>query len=220
MNVLLLEDDKLLNTTFESFLQFKKYQVTPLFDGEKAIEYINTVKYDLYIIDVNLPNINGLEIVKYIRNKDLSTPIIMITGSIEVDNFRTAFKNGCNEYIKKPFHLDELEIRINNLLKQQTTQIISITPNITYDLDYEELTIDNQTIQLRKKERRLLSILLQNINHTVNYDVIENYVWENDIRERYPLRQLVSELKKPFYNYPNIIQTNRGKGYKLIMEID
>ena len=105
--------------------------------------------------------------------------------------------------------MDELEIRINNLLKQQTNETISIAPNIIYDLEYEELNIANEIIKLRKKERRLLTILLQNINHTVAYDVIENYVWENEIKDIYPLRQLVTELKKHFKEYSKVIQTDR-----------
>ncbi len=218
MNVLLLEDDIQLNTTIENFLIYKEYEVTALFDGEKAIEYIDVSQYDLYIIDINLPNINGLDIVMYIRNKELSTPIIMITASLEIDNIKIAYKNGCNEYIKKPFHLDELEIRINNLLKQQTNETILIAPNIIYDLEYEELNIADEIIKLRKKERRLLTILLQNINHTVSYDVIENYVWENEIKDIYPLRQLVTELKKHFKEYSKVIQTDRGKGYKIMQE--
>lgn len=142
----------------------------------------------------------------------------MITASLEIDNIKIAYKNGCNEYIKKPFHLDELEIRINNLLKQQTNETILIAPNIIYDLEYEELNIADEIIKLRKKERRLLTILLQNINHTVSYDVIENYVWENEIKDIYPLRQLVTELKKHFKEYSKVIQTDRGKGYKIMQE--
>ncbi len=94
-------------------------KVVSLFDGDKAISQIDMIRYDLYIIDINIPNVNGLEIVKYIRQKDLSTPIIMITASLELDNFKIAFKNGCNEYIKKPFYLEELDIRINNLLSKK-----------------------------------------------------------------------------------------------------
>jgi len=218
MNILLIEDDIQLNTTIESFLHFKGYEVTSLFDGEKAIEYIDMMTYDLYIIDVNLPNINGLDIVKYIRNKDLQAPIIMITASLEIDNLKTAYNNGCSEYIKKPFHLEELEIRINNLLSQQTTQTISISENITYSIEYEELIVCAKVVSLRKKERRLLNLLVENINHTVIYEIIENYVWENEIRESYPLRQLVAELKKHFDRYGYLIQTQRGKGYKLMQE--
>lgn len=218
MNILLVEDDIQLNVTIETFLRFKKHTVTPLLDGEEALSHIDVVLYDMYIIDINLPNINGLDLVKYIRNKNLNAPIIMVTASLEINHLKEAFKNGCNEYIKKPFHLEELDIRINNLLNQPTKNIIEIAPNVIYDLEYEELKVDGIVIKQRKKERRLLTILIQHINHIVNYSAIENYVWENEIKESYPLRQLVAELKKHFGKYEYLIETIRGSGYK-IMEI-
>jgi len=215
MKVLLVEDDIQLNTTITNFLKSINYDVTPLMDGEVAIDTIDNTDFNLFIIDINIPNINGLDIVKYIRQKDTTTPIIMITASMELDNFKTAFKNGCNEYIKKPFFLEELEMRINNLLNSEDeNNIIQISPNIAYDIEYEELKIDNETVHLRKKERRLLSILLQNINHTVKIDTIQNYVWENEIRESYPLRQLINELRKKFNNGEKFIFSDIGIGYR------
>jgi DNA-binding response OmpR family regulator len=117
MNILLIEDDIQLNTTVTNYLQLNNYEVTSLHDGQKAISYIDMIKFDLYIIDINVPSINGLEILTYIRNKDLKAPIIIITASMELSNFQTAFKNGCDDYIKKPFYLEELSVRINKLLQ-------------------------------------------------------------------------------------------------------
>ena len=99
MNVLLIEDDIQLNTTINKFLTFKEFEVVSLYDGECAISLIDKSTFDLFIIDLNIPKINGLDIVKYIRQKDLQTPIIIITASMELDNFRIAFKNGCACYM-------------------------------------------------------------------------------------------------------------------------
>ncbi|MEA2028773.1 MAG: response regulator transcription factor [Campylobacterota bacterium] len=214
MKVLLIEDDIQLNTTITNFLKSIKYDVTSLTDGEVAIDTIDNTNFNLYIIDINIPNVNGLDIVKYIRQKDTTTPIIIITASMELDNFQTAFKNGCNEYIKKPFFLEELEIRINNLLEKPQNNTIQISDSITYDMEYEELKIDDEIIKLRKKERKLLTVLLQNINKTVDTDIIQNYVWENEIRESYPLRQLVNELRKKFNNGEKFIFSDIGIGYR------
>ena len=215
MNVLLIEDDIQLNTTITNFLRFKNYEVSSLVDGEKALSYIDDTRYDLFIIDINIPNIDGLELLKYIRKKDLNTPIIIITASLEFNNFKNAFEYGCNEYIKKPFYLEELEIRINNLLnKKSESNIIEISNNITFDLEYEELTINEKVIRLRKKERRLLFLLLLNINKTVETETIESYVWENEIKESYPLRQLIAELRKKFNTDENFIFVDKGLGYR------
>ena len=214
MKVLLIEDDIQLNTTITNFLKLLSYDVTSSMDGEVAINTIDSIDFNLFIIDISLPKISGLDIVKYIRQKDTITPIIMITASMELENFQKAFKNGCNEYIKKPFFLEELEIRINNLIDNDEKNTIQISDAISYDIEYEELKIEDEVIKLRKKKKKLLTILLQNINHTVKTEDIQNYVWENEIRENYPLRQLISELKNKFNNGEKFISSDVRIGYR------
>ena len=215
MNVLLIEDDVQLNNTISKYLSRNDYEVTSLTDGEQAIYTIDSEQYDLYIIDINIPNVNGLEILQYIRQKDFTTPIIIITASLEFENFKVAFDSGCSEYIKKPFYLEELKIRIKNLLDtNKEDHLLQISDTISYDTEYEELTIENEIIKLRKKERRLLSILLQNVNKTVVMETIENYVWENEIKDQYPLRQLIAELRKKFNKEEKFIFADKGIGYR------
>jgi two-component system OmpR family response regulator len=216
MNILLIEDDLTLNELITDYLKLNGNSVVSLEDGMNAIDTINKTNFDLYIIDINIPHINGLEIVKYIRQKDISTPIIMITASMELENFKTAYKNGCDDYIKKPFYLEELEIRIDKLLSKKSNgnSLIKISDTITYDTEYEELSVRGEVKRLRKKERLLLNILLKNINKLVSNEIIENYVWENEIKELYPLRQLVNDLRKHFDNGEKFIFAERGMGYK------
>lgn len=216
MNILLIEDDITLNSTITDYFRFKGNNVVSVEDGDKAIDIIDKTNFDLYIIDINILYINGLEIVKYIRQKDTVTPIIMITASLELENFKIAYQNGCDEYIKKPFYLEELEIRIDKLLLKKSAEnsLIQISDTITFNIEYEELIIDGKEKRLRKKEKRLLSLLLQNINKTVSNEIIENYVWENEIKESYPIRQLVNDLRKEFDNGEKFIFADRGLGYR------
>ncbi len=214
MKILLIEDDIQLNKTIKKFLELQKYNVVSVLDGDDAITTIDTHNFDMYIIDINLPNISGLDIVKYIRKKDITNPIIMITASLEVNNFIEAYDNGCSEYIKKPFHLKELEIRIENLLQNHKVDLLQINNNTTYNFKHEELKIDDDTIHLRKKVNRLLQVLLKNINHIVKTEDIISYVWENEIREKYPLRQLITDLRKEFNMDKNYIIAISGIGYK------
>ena len=216
MTILIIEDDLTLNELITSYLKINGNFVVSLEDGISATDIINKKRFDLYIIDINIPHIDGLEIVKYIRQKDISTPIIMITASMELENFKTAYQNGCDDYIKKPFYLEELQIRIDKLLSKKLNDcsIIRISDNITYDKEYEELIVNGETKRLRKKEKRLLCLLLQNINKTVSNEIIQNYVWENEIKEFHPLRQLVNELKKYFDNGEKFIFSERGVGYR------
>ncbi|MBF0265643.1 MAG: response regulator transcription factor [Gammaproteobacteria bacterium] len=216
MNILLLEDDSILNDTISDYLKLKNNKLIALDDGANAIDVIDESNFDLYIIDINLPNINGLEIVKYIRQKDLETPVIMITASMELENFKSAYQNGCDDYIKKPFYLEELEIRIEKLIHKpmDNNSLFYISKTITYNYEYEELCVDGIVKRLRKKEKRLLNLFLQNINKTITTEKIENYVWENELKDSYPIRQLVNELRKHFDNGQNFIFAHRGIGYK------
>ena len=216
MKILIIEDDIQLNTTITNFLKYKGYKTISVEDGEVAFEYINKNLYDLYIIDINIPKISGLELLKYIRQKDLKTPVVIITASLELENIKTAYKNGCDEYIKKPFYLEELEIKIDKICKVNSDQnVIKISENIFYDMGLEELFIDDKIKRLRKKEKRLLTILLKNLNKTVSTQTLEDYVWENDIKESYHLRQLVNALRKYFGEEERFIFSEAGVGYRL-----
>ena len=216
MKILIIEDDIQLNTTITNLLKYKGYKTTSVEDGEVAFEYINKNLYDLYIIDINIPKISGLELLKYIRQKDLKTPVVIITASLELENIKTAYKNGCDEYIKKPFYLEELEIKIDKICKVNSDQnVIKISENIFYDMRLEELFIDDKIKRLRKKEKRLLTILLKNLNKTVPTQTLEDYVWENDIKESYHLRQLVNALRKYFGKEERFIFSEAGVGYRI-----
>lgn len=215
MKILIIEDDIQLNTTITNFLKYKWHETTSVEDGEDALEYIDKNFYNLFIIDINIPKISGLEILKYIRQRDLKTPVIIITASLELENLKVAYKDGCDEYIKKPFYLEELEIKIDKICQSYNNQkIIIISENISYDTSSEELFIDGEVKRLRKKEKRLLSILLENVNKTVSTQTLENYVWENEIKESYPLRQLVNGLRKYFENGEKFIFSDAGIGYR------
>jgi len=214
MNILLVDDNEKLNKTIKTFLELKNHNVISAITGQDAIDLINNNHFDLYIIDIHLPNINGIDIVKHIRSKDLNIPIIMVTASREIENLVKAFKTGCNEYIKKPFHLEELEIRINNLLNRQITDIIKINNEVSFDILNQELFINNEIIKLRKKEKRLLAILIKNAPMVTSSEDLINYIWENDYKENYPLRQLVSGLKNRVPQLKHHIQAVTGVGYR------
>ena len=212
--ILLVEDNEELNIAISDFLKSLKYGVTSIFNGNDAINIIDINDYDLYIVDINIPHISGLDVVKYIRQKNNISSIIVITASLGIDCFVDAFNNGCNEFIKKPFHLKELYIRMKKLIKNLPSDICKINDSIYYNFELEELIIENKVIHLRKKANRLLKLLLKNINKTVNNDEIINYVWENDLKENYPLRQLVTELRKELGSNVNFITAKVGVGYK------
>lgn len=211
MKVLIIEDDIQLNIAISEFFKIKTFDIVSVTDGLKAIDQIESEHFDLYIIDINIPRINGLDLLKHIRKTDLNTPIIIITASLEIENFSTAFDNGCNEYIKKPFHLKELDIRINNLLSLNKPATINLRDELTYDLNTEEFLYKNKPIRLRYKEKRFCALMVKHVNTVVSNEMVYDYVWEGEIKETYPLRQLLVELRKKLPS--DIIQTKIREGY-------
>lgn len=211
MKVLIIEDDVQLNIALSEFFKIKAFETVSIKDGLKAIDKIENEYFDLYIIDINIPDINGLDLLKHIRKTDLDTPIIIITASLEIQNFSTAFESGCSEYIKKPFHLKELDIRVNNLLSLSKTNMVDLRDELSYDLNTETFFYKNKPIPLRYKERKFCAIMMKNVDSVVSNETIYDYVWEGEVKESYPLRQLLGELRKklPF----DIIRTKIKEGY-------
>lgn len=211
MKVSIIEDDVQLSIAINEFFKIKEWDIVNAKDGLDAIDQIDNDNFDLYIIDINIPRINGLDLLKHIRKTDLDAPVIIITASLEIQNFATAFENGCSEYIKKPFHLKELDIRINNLLSLKKPEIISLRDELIYDLSTEEFLYKNKSIKLRYKEKRFCTLMIKNINSVVSNEMVYDYVWEGEIKENYPLRQLLVELRKKLPS--DIIQTKIREGY-------
>jgi DNA-binding response OmpR family regulator len=201
MKILIVEDDKQLGRVIKRTLQKKGFEVVHMEDGEDAFNEILINEYDLYLLDINLPKIDGLKLIKLIRHKKPDAIIMMITASAEIKDMEKAYGDGCDEYIKKPFHSEELILRINHWLKiknqtKKEKQSKFKIDNLEFDFETLDLYIDNELAPLRKKEKRLLDILLKNFGKTVKKEEIISYVWENEEKKEYPLRQLVSELKR------------------------
>jgi len=214
MKILLVDDNIELNNSVKQFLELKNYDVDSLYDGKDVVSKVENEHYDLLIIDIQLPKQNGLEILKKIREKEILTPIIMITALEEIEYLIESFEKGSNEFIKKPFHLKELEIRIKNVIKKE---LIKIDKNFYFDSINKELILNDKVLQLRKKEKLLLSLLFKNLNRVVETEKITHYVWNKE-KNFYPLRQLISTLKKRVPEIAPYIETIHGVGYKLNIE--
>ena len=114
MKILLLEDNKRLNETIVKRLEAKGFDVYSFTDGQRAFEEIDE-GFSCYVLDINVPSLDGIELLKKIREYNVDTPIIIISSTVELDVIRNSYKYGCNDYIKKPFFIDELEIKIEKL---------------------------------------------------------------------------------------------------------
>ena len=213
MEVLVVEDDLQLAKIVKKILETKNFEVEIIDDGLKAVERIKEKSFDLYLIDINVPRISGLEVVKYIRELYNDGFIVMITASVDEYYFEKAYEYGCDDYIKKPFHVKELEVRVKHLLNKENSFKFD---NYEFRFDDDELFKNGERINLRKKEKRLLHILLKNINRTVYNQKIIDYVWEGEKKDNYPLRQLINEIRKKFDK--DYIKTVVGIGYRFEVE--
>jgi len=219
MKVLLLEDDYSLNKVIKQSLEKAGFFVDEYFNGSEAISRILNSIYDIYILDINVPTFDGHKILELIRNEKGDTPVIMISASSDIQSIQKAYNLGCNDYLKKPFDLEELFLRINYLIKNSQhfdndTQQVQLGHGYIFCNDSQKLFKFNHEITLTHKETLLLSLLVQQINKTVQIDMIHEYVWDGKELEAVSMRSVVHKLQKKLKN--SMIVNIRGVGYKLI----
>ena len=183
MNILLLEDDVILNELMQEFLHELSYNVDVCFDGYEAEDLVYSNKYDLLILDVNVPNINGFDFLSNLRKNKNNTPAIFVTSMHTSKDMQKGFSSGADDYIKKPFELEELDIRINNikrLYKIDNESIIKISNDITFDTQSNDLSVNNTLHHISKKESMILAYFLKNINIVISIDELCANIWEYD----------------------------------------
>ena len=180
MKILLLEDDLILNEIIEEHLLSKNYEVTNTYSGSEAQDYLYSQNFDLLIFDVNVPDINGFELLSQLRAQNIKTPAIFITSLSMADDMQKGFDSGCDDYIKKPFELKELDIRINNikrLFNITPTNLIKIAENIELDTQSLQIIKDYEKIHIAKKECEVLLYLLNNSTKTISIEELSLNVW-------------------------------------------
>ena len=214
MKVLLLEDNDRLNNSIVKRLELKKYKVDSFTDGHKALDHIYD-GYDCFILDINVPSIDGINILKEIRAHDKVIPILIISSNIDLDTIKNAYGFGCNDYLKKPFFIDELEVKIEKLCQLENS-IILLDDEYSYHMEKRELSHKNDVIKLTKKETLLLHQLITHKNKVLSYDHILNYVWEGDIATTDSIRTLVMRLRKKIPK--NSLETIVDFGYKFNLQ--
>ncbi|WP_041671737.1 response regulator transcription factor [Sulfurospirillum barnesii] len=199
--LLLLEDDTNLSETVCEFLESKGYEVLPVYDGEEAEEKMYEGAFDLLLLDVNVPVLNGFELLKKRRNEGDTTPAIFLTSLNAIEDLEHGYASGCDDYLRKPFALKELLFRIESLLRReffhpQTTHIV-IHETMTYDLQTHQLFSDNHPIQLQNKEAKLLKLFLQKKNEIISHETLMSHVWTYEEQgSDEALRTYIKNLRK------------------------
>ncbi len=209
MKILLLEDNVKLNSTIKKRLELKDYQVDTFIDGQEAYDAIHD-GYSCFVLDINVPNIDGIKILKKIREEYIDIPVIIISASVELELIKESYDFGCNDYIKKPFFIDELEIKIQKLCIIEDEKI-KFDENSYFDFKSSFILLDEEEIRLTKKERLLLNLFLSKKNKVVSFEAIESYVWEGSFVSLESIRTLIRRLRKTLKK--DYIETIVDTGY-------
>jgi len=219
--ILLLEDDANLNETVTEFLEEEGHHVISVYDGHEAQEKLYESKYDLLLLDINVPGIDGLDLLKESRQEGIVAPAIYITSMDSVDDLERGFESGCDDYIRKPFALKELKIRIETLLKRgffhEKKELIHISKNISYDIKNNELVIDDKNISLGNKESRLLKLFMKTEGEVIAHERIYKHLWDFDEEPSdTALRTYIKNLRK-IIGKERIVSIKK-QGYKFSTE--
>ena len=214
--ILVLEDDELFASTLEDFLIEEKFVIDIAKDGEECLSLNYENNYDLYIFDIKVPKISGLELLASLRNSEDNTPTIFLTSYKDKDTLQEAFVKGCDDYLKKPVDLDELLLRIKALLKRNKKHFdtINLSKNIVYNPQNRRVYEDDVDLNLQIKVIDLLELFIENRGDIVTKEMIISKLWSAS--EEYSdgsIRVYVNQVKKLFEN--EVIINIKGVGYKI-----
>lgn len=178
MKILVIEDEKMLADSIKAMLQHNGFQVECVYDGEAGKEYAQLGIYDLLILDVMMPKMDGLEVARQVRRARCNTPILMLTARSDVADRIAGLNAGADYYLTKPFDSGELLASINALLRRQAGQVNEMVfGNTALDLETSTLLCDGKTVRLTAKEFDVMRLLLQSGKRNLSKSAIISYVW-------------------------------------------
>ncbi|PAJ75047.1 DNA-binding response regulator [Pseudoalteromonas sp. NBT06-2] len=216
MRILLVEDDQVLGEGIKTALDREGYQTDWLKSGLQAKQALLTEEFELVILDLGLPDIDGIDILKGARKSGLDIPILILTARDSVEDKITGLDTGADDYLIKPFELSELKARLRALGRRSHGHVDPVFKhgNITYNPASLEVTLEGKLIDLSRRETTLLAEFLNNPNRVLSKAKLEDVVYGWDIEvESNSIEVHVHHLRKKLYT--EIIKTVRGVGYKL-----
>lgn len=225
MRILVVEDEHKIANSIKQGLEQEKYAVDVAYDGAAGLDLAIGEEYDVMVLDRLLPEVEGVEIVRKVRAKNIHTPILILTAKGQIEDKVEGLDAGADDYLTKPFAFTELLARIRALSRRPKSSLSSTlkVADLTLNPVSFEVQRDEKQIRLSSKEFSLLEYLMRHSNQVVKKDNIIAHVWnyDSDILpnsvEVY-IKHLRDKIDKPFENKPNLIQTMRGFGYKIGVE--
>jgi len=211
--ILLLEDDEVLAETLCELLESEDFDVVHVTDGEMALDVTFKSAFDLFLLDVNVPQLNGFELLKALREADDTTPAIFITSLNDIASLSKGFEVGADDYIKKPFDFDELLVRIKALMRKSYHGHASVVKvaNFSFDIEKDELYKDGKFVKLSPYEHHIVKLFFKNLDQTLIKEHILEELGEGKEMSEGALRVHIAKLRKIGLN----ITTIKGIGYRL-----
>ena len=219
MRILIIEDEFNLADAICSRLEKEKYNCDIACDGAQGLDYALTNAYDLIILDIMLPTMNGVDILKQLKDESIESKVIMLTAKTMIDDKLECFSLGADDYLTKPFHMDELIARVNIKLRKEVKDesIIEIS-NTKLNIKTSTLSTDKDSIDIVGKEFQLLEYLMKNNGQVISKDMIINKIWGIDNEyESNNLEVYLTFIRRKL----KLIESNvnikaiRGLGYKI-----
>ena len=220
MRLLVVEDEQSLREDITKKLQHSGYEVDACGDGETASEYLAVEYYDLVLLDLNLPKIDGMTLLRNFREENQETPILILSARSEINDKVEGLDAGANDYLSKPFHLAELEARIRSLTRRQFIQqdVCLKCGKITYDTKSRIAVVDGITINLTRKETSVLEYLMLHQGRPISQEELIEHVWDSSVDSfSNSIRVHISSLRKKLRSVLGYdpIRNRIGEGYEI-----
>ncbi|HYI26057.1 MAG TPA: response regulator transcription factor [Thermomicrobiales bacterium] len=220
-NLLVVEDEDPIRELVSTALRFKGFTIVPVATGREALAEARNASFDLLLLDVNLPDVDGFEICRKLRSDGNDVPVIFLTARDDPGDLRAGFTGGGDDYLTKPFSLEELVLRIEAVLRRSQNQAFErsrlIVGDLTLDNDAYRVWRGDEEVSLSPTEFRLLRYLMLNRNRVVSRNQILDHVWDYEfVGDPSAVETYISYLRRKLGDKGgNIIRTVRGFGYQI-----
>ena len=212
MKALLLEDEHSLNANVKEFLELKGMDVESYLDGGELLEKCD-LKSDIAILDIETPGATGYEVVEWIKRVNPKTPVIFMTAYTDIKSVKKGYALGCADYLKKPFNLEELWLRMRQLLGDANRTRIELGGDMEFDMRNERLYLGDEIAKLTKIQKKILKTLIANKNETVTYERLLGEVWNDVCVKENTIASHIKTLR--VFLREGMIESVRSEGYRL-----
>lgn len=217
IKILLLEDDYLYKISIKEFLEDKGFLVDDFENGDEALDAIYENYYDLLLLDIRVPGMDGFTLVENLRQNHIQTPVIILTSLTDITSLSKGYELGCNDYLKKPFDLLELKYRVEQLIKNNcfnsNENLIQLKNEYSFDIKKDILYKNDEIIDLSQKEKEVITFLIQNRGVYVSVEDLRLNVWENKDILYADIRMCIKRIRDK--THKEFIINKRFVGYKI-----